>query len=142
MKSTIIRRLVATCLLLLAAHGLRAEVAVICQPGVSIDSIDADTIQAFYLNKKRQWPDGTGVELSLNDSPSIHKAFLDAYVGKSGSSYRSYWKRIVFTGKGAMPTTFADDAAVVAHVARTPGAIGYVDAANIGEGVKRLEVRP
>ena len=135
-----LRRLLATCILAVVAAGLQAEVAVIAHPGIGSESIDADTVQGFYLNKKRQWPDGTRVEISINGDTATHDAFLGAYVGKSSGSYSSYWKRLVFTGKASMPKEFTGDAAVVAFVAKTPGAIGYVDAASVGEGVKRLAV--
>lgn len=140
MKPILIRSLLGGALALgFASHG-HAEVAVIANPDLGATAIRADDVQAYFLGKKKSWPDGTKVVLSLNDTDATHGAFLDTYVGKSSSSYTSFWKRIVFTGKGSMPDSFADDAAVVAYVAKTPGAIGYVDAVNVGEGVTRLTI--
>jgi ABC-type phosphate transport system substrate-binding protein len=47
----------------------------------------------------------------------------------------------VSSGKGAMPKMFASDAEVVAYVRNTKGAIGYVSAGAITEGVKVLDVK-
>lgn len=132
--------MLACAALLLAADGLAAEVAVIAHPAVSSERLDADTVQAFFLGKKKAWTDGTRVVPVLNDNPAVHGPFLEIYVHKSPRSYTSYWKRLVFTGKSAMPGSGTDDAAVVALVAATPGAVGYVEAGSVGEGVKRLAI--
>jgi hypothetical protein len=47
----------------------------------------------------------------------------------------------VFSGKGQLPRAFADEASLVAFVARTPGAIGYIDAATPHDGVTVVPVR-
>jgi TonB family protein len=51
---------------------------------------------------------------------------------------QAYYRTLVFTGKGSMPREFGSDAEVVAYVARTRGAIGYVGSAASLEGVKTL----
>ena len=55
---------------------------------------------------------------------------------------RTYYLGLVFTGKGSVPKEFGSDAEVVAYVARTRGAIGYVSVAASVEGVKTLVVVP
>ncbi|MDA3961996.1 MAG: phosphate ABC transporter substrate-binding protein [Planctomycetota bacterium] len=114
-----------------------AEVAVVAN--TSATSVSANDLKGFYLGKKRSWDDGTRVNLTTNGS-AIHDAFLDASIGKNASSFASFWKRIVFTGKGKLPEALADDAAVVAYVAANPGAIGYIDAGSAAEGVTKLTI--
>jgi ABC-type phosphate transport system substrate-binding protein len=133
--------LLVASLLSTGQHANAAEPAIIAHPSVDSDTVDADMLQAFYLGKKRDWPDGTHVRLTVNQSEPVHAAFLDTWVGKSPSGFTGFWKRIVFTGKGKMPDSFSDDATVIEAVASTPGAIGYVDAGSTSDRVKRLEVR-
>ena len=52
-----------------------------------------------------------------------------------------YWKRLIFTGKGTPPTSFASDEKVVAFVARTPGAIGYVSTKAELKDVKTIKIQ-
>ncbi len=66
---------------------------------------------------------------------------MSEYVKKSASSFKSFWKKLVFTGRGKMPKSVADDKAMVAYVASKPGAIGYVSATADITGVKKLEVK-
>ncbi len=70
-----------------------------------------------------------------------HEAFLKEYLGKSDSALQAFYRSLVFTGKGSMPKALASDADMVAYVARTKGAIGYVSSAANTNGVKTLEVK-
>jgi len=73
------------------------------------------------------------------DGP-VHKAFLQEYLSISGDDLQAYYRTLVFTGRGAMPKVLGSDAEVVAYVARTRGALGYVSGAASAEGVKTLVV--
>ena len=69
------------------------------------------------------------------------EAFVKAYVGKTPSGLRNHYKKLVFTGKGSMPKSFEDEAGLIAYVAQTKGAVGYVSASAAGDGVKPLAVK-
>jgi ABC-type phosphate transport system substrate-binding protein len=81
------------------------------------------------------------VEPVLLKSGATHEAFLKDYVGKSESALETYYRSLVFTGKGSMPKTVATDADVVAFVEKTKGAIGYVSAGAPTGSAKVLEVK-
>jgi TonB family protein len=51
-----------------------------------------------------------------------------------------YYRSLVFTGRGSMPRTLDSDEAVVAYVAKTRGAIGYVSRGTNAEGVRTLDL--
>jgi TonB family protein len=70
----------------------------------------------------------------------VHAAFLQKYLGRSEDDLQTYYRTLVFTGKGSMPKELGSDAEVVAYVARTRGAIGYVSSTASAEGVKTLAV--
>jgi TonB family protein len=73
------------------------------------------------------------------DGP-VHAAFLQEYLGMSEDDLQAYYRTMVFTGKGSMLKALGSDAEVVAYVARTRGAIGYVSGAASAEGVKTLAI--
>jgi TonB family protein len=62
------------------------------------------------------------------------------YLGISEDDLQTYYRTLVFTGKGSMPKELGSDAEVVAYVARTRGTIGYVSSAASVEGVKTLAI--
>jgi len=74
-------------------------------------------------------------------SGAAHEAFVKQYLGKTDAALETYYRSLVFTGKGSMPKALASDAEVVSYVAKTKGAIGYVSAGAGTEGVKALEVK-
>ena len=57
-------------------------------------------------------------------------------MGKSGSQYKAFWSKLVFTGKGKPPKEMSGDAAVIAAVSANPDAIGYVSASAVTDAVK------
>jgi TonB family protein len=65
---------------------------------------------------------------------------LKDYLGQNDDALQNYYRSLVFTGKGSMPKTLHSDEEVVAYVARTRGAIGYVSPSSPVDGVKTLAV--
>ena len=129
-------------LALFAASVLNAaDIKVIANSSVGVMSISADELKGVFLATKTSLSDGSHVEPVLEKGGPAHEAFLKAYLGKTDTALETYYRSLVFTGKGSMPKTLAGDAEVVAYVAKTKGAVGYVAAgANTGD-VKVLEVK-
>jgi len=123
----------------LTAHA--AGVKVIANSSVSASTISADDLKGVFLEEKSELSDGTHVEPVLEKGGPAHDAFVKDYLGKTDSALQTYYRSLVFTGKGSMPKAMGTDAEVVAYVAKTKGAIGYVSADAAAEGVKTLEVK-
>jgi hypothetical protein len=71
--------------------------------------------------------------------PRAHGRSSD--LGKTDSALSTYYRSLVFTGKGSMPKMCASDAEVIEYVSKTKGAIGYVSAAANAAGTKTLDVK-
>ena len=120
---------------------LAADVKIIANPSVSATSISAEEIKRIFLITKSSFDDGGRAEPVIAKGGAAHAAFVKEYLGKTESALDTYYRSLVFTGKGAMPKAFASDAEVAAYVAKTKGAIGYVSSAASAAGVKVLEVK-
>jgi TonB family protein len=130
--------LVAAGLMIFAAVDSGAgEVKVIANSSVKADTISAAELRRVFLEEKSSL-DGTHVEPVLEKDGPVHVAFLQEYLGMSEDDLQAYYRTLVFTGRGAKPKTLGSDAEVVAYVARTRGAIGYVSSVASAEGVKAL----
>jgi ABC-type phosphate transport system substrate-binding protein len=55
---------------------------------------------------------------------------------KSGSQLKSYWSKMVFSGKGNPPKEVANSAEVLKQIAANPNAIGYVEKGAVNATVK------
>jgi ABC-type phosphate transport system substrate-binding protein len=124
-----------------AVTAFAADVKVIANPSVGASSVSADEIKGVFLATKTSLSDGSHVEPVLEKDGAAHEAFLKEYIGKTDMALETYYRSLVFTGKASMPKTLAADAEVVAYVAKTKGAIGYVSAGAATAGVKTLEVK-
>lgn len=111
-----------------------AAETVIVNAGLGIAEVSKDDLQGMFEGKKANWPAGAKVVLVTQPDAGVHESFLKAYVGKSPSQFATAWKKIVFTGKASAPISVASDAEVIAAVAKTPGAIGYIADAGAAGG--------
>jgi ABC-type phosphate transport system substrate-binding protein len=123
------------------ATAMAADIKVIANPSVGATSVSADELKGVFLATKSSLSDGSHVEPVLLKSGPVNEAFLKDYVGKSESALETYYRTLVFTGKGSMPKSFASEAEVVAYVEKTKGAIGYVGSATATTSAKVLEIK-
>jgi ABC-type phosphate transport system substrate-binding protein len=129
----------AALLACLAGPAAAADLVVIANPSVSASDISADDLKLIFLGSKTSFG-GSNVEPVLADAGAAHEEFLKSYLSKSDSALRNHFKSLVFTGKGSMPKSFNSDAAIVAYIAKTKGAIGYVAEGAAGSA-KKLAVK-
>ena len=114
-----------------------ADVAVIVSSNNGNSNISASDISKVFLGKSKSFPDGSqAIAVDQNDDSATRKTFNDKVLGKSSSQLKSYWSRLIFTGKGTPPKQLVNDAAVKAAVAGNPGMIGYIDASSVDGTVK------
>ena len=117
-----------------------AGVKVIANPSVTADSISAGDLKNVFLEDSDSLG-GSHVEPVLIKGGPAHEAFLKEYLGKSDTALQAFYRSLVFTGKASMPKILGSDAEVVAYVAKTKGAIGYVSPDASTAGVKTLQVK-
>lgn len=123
-------------------HAFAGDLKIVANPSVKADSISESELRSVFLAERNSLNDGTHVEPVFERAGAVNETFLRDFLKESNESLQSRYGALVFTGKVAMPKSFDSDAEVLAHVAKTRGAIGYVSASASTEGVKVLEVIP
>jgi hypothetical protein len=123
-----------------ASPASAADFKVVAHPSVKASDISFDDLKRVFLATRTSLPDGSQVQPVLARAGAAHGAFLRD-LGKSDSALSTYYRSLVFTGKAAMPKICSSDAEVIAYVARTKGAIGYVSAEAKAPGTKTLELK-
>jgi ABC-type phosphate transport system substrate-binding protein len=101
------------------------------------------TLGKIFLKKIREWDNKVKVTpYDLDDKSEARKAFSDGVHGKSVSAIKSYWQRMIFSGRDVPPDEIASEADLLKRIAADKGAIGYVSArTTLPEGVKELKVK-
>ena len=135
------KRLLAVLFLLVFAGPVYgAELVIIGNPNLSAPSLDTKGLQRIYMGKLTRWNnDETIVPVMLKGGP-VHNAFVESYLDRSAHRFVTYWRQMIFTGKGTPPRSFENEQDLIAFVARTPGSVGYASAGTDMGEVKILSV--
>ena len=139
MKNYRLLPLVAIVAIFAPVRVVGAEVKVIANGSVKAEMISANEVKSVFLEEYSSL-NGNHVEPVLEKDGPVHEAFLREYVGGTDDELQSYYRALVFSGRGSMPKQLGSDAEVVAYVARTKGAIGYVSSETAVEDVKTLTI--
>src|SRR5580693_10021807 len=113
-----------TCFLILLLASLGSwsaaraqDVVLVANKGVQISEITNADLRAIFLGTKTRFSDGShAVPVTLKGGP-VHEVFLRNYVGEDPEEFRSQWRKVVFTGEGAMPKAFDSESALLDYVA-------------------------
>ncbi|NNJ98801.1 MAG: hypothetical protein HKP58_00155 [Desulfatitalea sp.] len=126
-------------LAVLPASSLAEGVTIVVNKEVPVESVSADDIHKIFLGKKTTWESGEKIIFAVWADSKTQAVFFREYVKKSPPQFKNYWKSMVFTGKGTMPSTFKSEEEVLEFVKSTKGAIAFVSEAEDKE-VKKVKV--
>lgn len=118
-------------LLFFGAAAANAEVAIIVNPAYSGRDITADFLADIYLGKNRELK-----PVAQSKGSPDRTVFLSEVLGMNESTFKRYWSKLIFSGKGRPPNNLHSAEAVLAFVAQNENAIGYVDASLVDDSVK------
>ncbi|HVY28959.1 MAG TPA: hypothetical protein VHB79_20520 [Polyangiaceae bacterium] len=119
-----------------------AEFRVIVHPSNGAGAMDRDFVADTFLKKVTRWPNGEGAKpVDLRPDNAVRRRFSETVLKRTVNAVRSYWQQRIFSGRDVPPPELESDDAVVAYVAKNPGAIGYVSASTKLAGVKELPLR-
>ena len=120
---------------------LAEDILIICNKNVSQDALSRDELQQIFLGRKTRWSDDQNIRFAVMKSGDIHQDFLKKMLDKTSSQYEAFWKKLIFSGQGKAPVSFATSEEILAYVAATPGAISYVPPNVSQENVKVVTVK-
>lgn len=106
--------------------------AVIAHPGLA--KTDLPTLQRLYAGRALSVGEVPAVPVNLPSGSPLRQLFLQTVMGQSEDQYLAYWLVRRYVGKGAPPQELNTVEEVVAHVAVTPGALGYVPPEKVPKG--------
>jgi len=115
-----------------------ADLVIIGNSGILENAIDHKDVQRIFLGKQTQWEDDITIVPVMLKSGPLHDEFIERYVERSVPRFVTYWRQMVFTGKGIPPKLFGSETELIGFVASTPGSVGFVSARAEMSGVKVL----
>ncbi|GAA5216778.1 phosphate ABC transporter substrate-binding protein [Corallincola platygyrae] len=131
------KKLLAVSLFCVASFTAQSAVVLIGNPAAS--ELSKSDAKKLFLGKLKKVPGGGKAQvIEFEDGHPLRIEFHDKVTGKSESQLQSYWSRLIFTGKATAPSQLASPDQVKQKVASNPGAVGYVDEADVDASVKVL----
>tara|TARA_R110002167_G_scaffold268090_1_gene474655 strand:- start:1933 stop:2358 length:426 start_codon:yes stop_codon:yes gene_type:complete len=125
-------------LIMLSSSVCHAEIAVIINSSVS-EEASMNDIKKIFLGKSKSLPSGHKVTpIALAEGSSVRDEFNETVLKKSDSQLKSYWAKLIFTGKGRPPNDVGSDQDMISEISSDPNTIGYIDAKNVTPDVKVL----
>lgn len=132
---------VAAPLLITGLPARAADRIVVIVAHAAVRKLDAATVRRIFTGKTVE-VDGLRV-VPVNAAPGsgLRQRFLADYLETSEDDYLAYWTVRRYVGKGTPPTELRQPADIIDFVSRTPGAIGYLDEADVPRGMN-VVLRP
>jgi hypothetical protein len=132
------RRVFALILTLLCLQA-KAEIAVIVNSRVEINSLSLAEAKQIFVGKSRIFPNGASAIPVLNMNESINEEFIVTVTGKTPNQFEAGWNVFQFTGKGQIPQEFANDEQVKDWIASHDNCIGYIDMRSFVSEERRIK---
>ncbi|MBI5918418.1 MAG: hypothetical protein HY849_03460 [Nitrosomonadales bacterium] len=136
------RWLLRTFFLLFLSLPVVHAVEVIANGSVAERQVTVSTARAMFAMRQTQWADGSPVRVFiLPDHHPLHSGLCKEVLSIYPYQLRQSWDRLVYSGTGQAPVEVATEEEMIARVAATPGAIGYIRKVNNNESVRTITVR-
>jgi hypothetical protein len=137
MKTTM--KAVSLAVALLFTHAHAGEILVIGNGNVP--KIDAVTVQKIYTGKFISVSGVSVTPVTFKTGTPSRNRFLKDYLNQDEEKYTAYWTVRLYIGKGTPPVELPNVSDVIGFVQSTPGAIGYIDEAELKQGMNVIARR-
>jgi ABC-type phosphate transport system substrate-binding protein len=130
-------------LLFAAGHAHAADVKVVVHGTNGLDSITKAKVADLFLKRVTRWENGRAVTpVDQSEKSAARAAFTKELLGKEVVWVKSYWQKMIFSGRATPPAELSSDAQVLELLRTNADAIGYVsDSTAIPAGLKTLTVK-
>lgn len=106
------------------------SVALIAHASVPTKPLSKTDVQNLFLGKKTKIEDVAVTIVTLQEG-TTHEEFLKDYLSRTPDQYTKYWKKLIFTGEGKAPKSFATEQELLDYVEHTERTIGYVSTVTV-----------
>lgn len=118
-----------------------AEVVAVVSARSSITSLSVHQINNIFLGKESRFPNGEqAVPIDYPEGSYVRDEFYARYFDRTSSQIKSYWSKLIFTGKGKPPQVLRPGERVKKAVAENPNYIGYLKREDADESVKVVKL--
>lgn len=119
--------LVATLLLAFTQSARAAGVKIVVHSSNAVDSLSKAKVGDLFLKRATRWENGRNVTpVDQTEKSDARAAFSKDLLAKEVQWVKSYWQKMIFSGRATPPAELSGDAQVLEFIRLNPDAIGYV----------------
>ena len=118
------------------------DVAVVVHPDVGVDNLTIAALRRVVLGDREFWPASVRITLLLR-APVAHErdVILKDVCQMTEAQFRQHWIGKVFRADTALAPKIAySNEMAIDLVSRVPGAIAFVNASQVGKGLKVVKI--
>lgn len=132
------RTILPILLLAVSAAGTCAADGVVVIGNPNVKRLDGQTVARIYTGRVIE-VDGVSITaVNANRGSAVRDRFLQVFLNQDEDKYTAYWTVRRYIGKGASPRELPKASDVIRFVTTTPGAIGYIEEADVQPGLNIL----
>lgn len=132
------KKLLIILFLFTTVRNIDAQVAVIANKSVPLETISGSKLLDIYSGDIKWWDNGDPVIIfDLAKKTKIKSEFYK-HLGKSTARMKSIWLKNMLSGEGEPPKALESEEEMLKNVAATIGAIGFISMEKIASDVKVL----
>ncbi len=135
-KHLTIKNIFSSLALMMSISFVQAGAVVVVGANSLIGSASKSDIVKIFLGKKKALPNVSVVPVDQEEGTAARIHFYKNTVKKSEAQIKSYWSRLIFTGKGQAPQIVGEDSDVKTMIASNPNLIGYIEESSLDDTVK------
>ncbi len=127
--------------LLVSVSAFAGDFVVIANSSTGASAISKTELKRLFTGKLTDFDGKKVTPINLSDDNAAKVEFAKDVLGQSIADYKQFWVEQKVKGNGVPPMMQQNSKAVKAMVAAIPGAIGYVDKAEVDASVKALDIK-
>jgi len=125
------------CSSLLSTRVIATEIAIVVNPGNSIEALNQDDVRRIFLGKLRNFESGKKLHVSnLPDDAPLREEFYQRLTGHSAKKAKSQWAAYAFSGLVEFPQECASEEDLISWVNKNEEGIGYINVESVTDRVK------
>lgn len=116
-------------------------VDIIVNKSVPVSQLSLSSARAIFGMRQVKWPDGSLIRVFvLPDANPVHSALCKERLNIYPYQLRQSWDRLIYSGMAQAPVEVDSEASLIAQVAVTPGAIGYISRVPNNDKIRVIHV--
>lgn len=116
---------------------LSADVVAVVAANSPVASLSKTQLIDIFLGKTTRYPDGRrAVPIDQIEGAPARDEFYATFAAMTPAQVKSFWSRMIFTGRGELPKSVASAAEVTRLLLEDSNAIAYVDRNTVDPGLR------